>query len=252
MRCIAFGLLVVCLAGRSILAEGKAKKEKEGPQAVSLEVWGKLGKAVKDAEGFWELASYGTDAKGRRTTEKVLIEIAESTQLFADSPIRLEDLKSGDEIWLFGKAVQRDVLSKRGAKDRRGTDRVIQAVRAILAGEGLSVNQSFADPKDPSFRWLKATVSDSSAGLRVHYQGQEYRVTLEKDAALLRRSDCPRKALKSGVYVQVFGEKTDPPEPAEKVKAEKRKSETKLAIRCNRIAILDARYISSAYALIVR
>ncbi len=232
---------------RWVAAESPPEKKQAEPQAVSLEVWGNRGNALKGSDAFRELASYGVDAKGRRTTEKVLVEISDPMEFYADSPIRMEDLKPGDEIWLFGKAVQREVLSKRGAKDRSGADRVIQAVRAILAGEALSVNASYADPKDPGFKWLKATVSDSSGGLRVHYQGQEYRVTLEKDAPILRRSDCPKKLLKSGIYVQVFGEKRDPPESAAKTK-----SSPKLTIRCKRVILLDARYLGSVYPLIVR
>lgn len=221
----------------------------EKSQAVLLHVWGKLGAALKGSETFHELASYGLDAKGRKTTEKILIEIVDRTGIYADAPIRLEDLKPGEEVWIFGKAVEREVFGKRGggAGGRaRGTDRQIQAARALLAGDALAVNENRTDPKDPGFKWLKATVAESAAGLRVRRANEEYRVTLEKDAPILRRSECERKLLRSGAYVHAVGEKTDPPESAGKPK-----SPSKLAVRCRKVTVLDPRYVATAYALIL-
>lgn len=227
------------------------KSEPAGkPRGVTLEAWGRLGAAIKGSEAFHELASYGLDAKGRKTTEKILVEIAEKTEVYADVLIRLEDLKPGEELWIFGKAVEREVVGKRGggAGGRaRGTDRQIQAARALLAGDALAVNENRTDPKDPGFKWLKATVTESAAGLRVRHANEEYRVTLEKDAPILRRSECERKLLKSGAYVHAVGEKTDPPESAAKPK-----SASKLAVRCRKVTILDPRYVATAYALILR
>lgn len=261
-RLLLAGLLSAALAGNALAAEAKAdrkkKKEADGAPAPapkaggSFHHWGKLGVPVPGTEGFVVLSYTHLDDKGKKVSEKTMVQVSENADLLADQQIRLEDLKESESVYIFGKRVERDVPSRRtgGAGglggNSRGKDYQIQAARVILAGENLDVNLRFEDPKDKSVKWHKAVVTRSTAGLSVRCENNEHRVTLETGAPVLRRVKCDQKLFRSGRYVLVTGSTTDVP-----AEAEKKATTPTTAVRPRSLVILDPRHLSSAYPAIL-
>jgi hypothetical protein len=170
----------------------------------TLEAWGKLG-AEKD--GLRAFTWYRKGDKGRVTQEKLQLSLPEGCSILVDRASKIEDLQAEEDVQILGKTVVRDVPSKGGTMGRGnpngGKDRQFPGARAIFGGKALEVSASYQDPADSAVRWRSAKVSNSKSGLWVKYENEEYRVTLERQAPVLRRVEGDAKLLQSGAYVLV-------------------------------------------------
>lgn len=224
----------------------------EGPlSGRSLDGWGRLGSPLRDSDDFHQLTFYTKDSKGRTKSEKILVQIPEEREVHLDMAVRVEDIESGKPAYVLARKVERDVPRRRGGGiggNRGGKDYQMQAARVVLVGDELAVNEKYTDPKDEAYRWYKGTVTQTTGGLAVQYDGHEYRVTMDTRAPILRRIKCDRKLLKSGQYVHVAGTKTAPPPEAE----ESASTRDLKAFAIQRVVILDRRYLTTAYAAILK
>lgn len=240
-----------------LAAERKGSKvEKKSPEAArspgmssgDLDGWGRLGSLLTGTKDFHKLTIYQKNKKGQLESVKTLVQVPEDAALHADQPIRLEDLTVGEGVWILGRNMTYDIPSRRGAGlggSSRGKDRQLQNAQVLLAGKEIQVNQQYRDPKDSGVKWHRATVTKSTAGLWVESEGEKFRVTLEPSAPILRRAQCDRKLLKSGVHVHVAGKETALPPDLNK------KNVTEgTAYKARRVVILDPRYIKTVYAAV--
>jgi hypothetical protein len=265
---LAFAALA---APASAQEEGRrGRKEPEsGVQAVSsrsLATIARLGKEIEDAARFYDISYTVKDDKGKPKQEKALLKIADDVAVFYDRQIRLDELEPGQTVRILGRVVEREVQGRGGqgggsggaggaggaagaggfGGSPGGKDRQIQNARAILVGEETAVNESYKDAKDKSIRWVTATVSLSSSGLWVTYSNEEYRVTLDRKAPIIRREkaadDKERKLLKKAQWVHVLGKPADA-RPRSKSRADAEKP----CFESTRVVLLDARLVATVY-----
>lgn len=189
--------------GRS-LAQEKAE-ERDGD---SLKAWGTL-KAQK-APGEFTLTYRKVAGKGAKS-ETVNVKVPAEVETFRDAQIRVQDLKVGDKVWLFGRPIERETPTKNGFST--GTDRQIQNTAVIAVGEGLDVNTAYKDPRDPNVAWLEGVVDSAGAAIWVKHQEQKYKVVMAKDFAVLRRSRVEKPTpLKGSLLVAIVGSLEKGPE----------------------------------------
>ncbi len=81
----------------------------------------------------------------------------------------------------------------------------------------MEVNESFADPKDKGFKWVTGTVAKAGKALKVNYSGGEYKVTLERRAAIIKRLPGKRtRDVKKNARVIITANETEEVSPDKK------------------------------------
>ncbi len=218
--------------------KAKAADEPGVQKRRDLEAWGVL-KEVKGTQFF--TLDY-TKVNGRKTTRhSAFLKLAEGADFYTDRSIKITDLNEGDSIWLLGRLVENEIPGQGGLAG--GTDRQIQNVLAVAAGEGLSVNTKYRDPKDPNVKWLEATVAKVGPSIDVKHENQRYKVVLTRAAPVLRREMLgDAKLLKSGTQVEVSGDKSE-----EKPESKGASDAKKESFLLKKIAILDRRLTGTLY-----
>lgn len=259
-RLTLLGLILGVFTLTAGAAPARGAPGSEAPGRRDLDNWGKMGSRIRGAEGCYSFTYYKKDDKGRMKSDRAILEVSEKTPVYYDQPIRLEDLVSGDTVYILGRVVSREVRDRvggggglGGGRRRGGKDQQIQNSHVLLTGKGLDVNEKYksSDPEEKDVKWHKATVNTVTGGLSVTYDGAEYRVTLSRAAVILRRIECDeeveKKLLKSGRFIHVTGDKSaPPPDVDEKALAGRTVYEPK------RIVVFDARYLKKAYEAIFR
>ena len=235
---IALAFLFVSAAAASVFA----LKDEGGP-GDNLNGWGKLGKAVSGSESFYDFSFYYKDERGRKKPAKAFVQISPAAAVYYDRVMRIQDLKKGTKLRLFARAVEQEVRGGPpgggggvGQQGRSGTDRQIQNAQIVILGEAVEVNESYEHPKDKQLKWIDATVESSTSGLAVSYQGNTYRVTIDRKAPIIKRTKVEHKFLKKARYIHVVGT-TSPTRP----KTKSRSDASKSSFKSQRVIILDAR-----------
>ncbi|MEM7234247.1 MAG: hypothetical protein AAF517_18865 [Planctomycetota bacterium] len=235
----------------------RGKKNDEAKKRESefdIKAWGKLGKAIKGSDGFYEITYYVSPGpKKKPKPVKAFVKIAEDCTVFHDRAIKVEQIKAGSNLHIFGKPVERDVPNRGGGGvNRGGTDRQIQNAQVVLCGdtESFDIDERYKHPKLDDMKWLKAEAEQSKGGLSVKFGLSPYRVVLGKRSPVLLRQKVKRtvkldkKLLRSGAMIRIFANKTrDRPET--KRKSDKEKG----AFQADRVVLLDRRYVRSIYPM---
>lgn len=218
--------------------KAKATDEPSARKGRDLEAWG----ALKEVKGTQFFTLDYTKINGRKATRhSAFLKLAEGVDLYTDKSIKITDLNDGDSIWLLGRLVENEIPGQGGLAG--GTDRQIQNVLAVAAGEGLSVNTKYRDPKDANVKWLEATVAKVGPSIDVKHLNQRYKVVLARAAPILRREKLgDAKSLKSGTQVEVSGDRSE--EKPETKGASDAKKESFLV---KKVAILDRRLTGTLY-----
>ncbi len=220
----------------------KDSNEPAGSPGRALEAWGTL-KEVKGTPFF--TIDYTKVEARKATKHSAFVKLAEGAEVFTDKSIKITDLKEGDPIWLLGRSVENETPGKDGVPG--GTDRQMQNVLAIVKGEGVRVNTKYRDSKDPNVRWHSATVAKEGPSINVKYEGQSYKVALGKTAPILAREKAADpKLVKSGVQVEVSGDKID-----EKPETKSASDAKKESFGVKKVAILDRRLASTLYPMML-
>ena len=196
---------------------GDREKDDER-QRPDIETVASLKKPVDKGSDVWEISYAKPDRKGRLRKTKARLEIPHDVAFYRDRQIRLRDLSVEEEIWVFGRPVEREVADRdgsglggggRGGGGRGGgaggaggiggagnrpprKDRQIQAARFILVGDDIEAPERYRNKKAPGFRWVRAEVEAVHGGLWVKYEGESYRVAMEKRHSVLRRTKIDR------------------------------------------------------------
>ena len=123
-----------------------------------------------------------------------------------------------------------------GQQGRSGTDRQIQNAQIVILGEAVEVNEGYEHPKDKKLKWIDATVESSTSGLAVSYQGNTYRVTIDRRAPIINRTKVEHKLLKKARYIHVVGTSSET-----RPKTKSRSAAAKSSFKSKRVIILDAR-----------
>jgi len=233
---IVLAFLFVSAAAASVFA----LKDEGGP-GDNLNGWGKLGKAVSGSESFYDFSFYYKDERGRKKPAKAFVEISPAATVYYDRVMRIQDLKKGSKVRLFARAVEQEVRGGPpggggGQQGRSGTDRQIQNAQVVILGEAVEVNESYEHPKDKQLKWIDATVESSNSGLAVSYQGNTYRVTIDRKAPIINRTKVEHKYLKKARYVHVVGTSSQT-----RPKTKSRSDASKSSFKSKRVIILDAR-----------
>ena len=232
-------------------AGGLALKDEAGP-GDKLNGWGKLGKAVSGSESFYDFSFYYKDERGRKKPAKAFVQISPAATVYYDRVMRIQDLKKGTRIRLFARAVEQEVRGgppgggggPAGQQGRSGTDRQIQNAQIVILGEAVEVNEGYEHPKDKKLKWIDATVESSTSGLAVSYQGNTYRVTIDRKAPIINRTKVEHKLLKKARYIHVVGTSSET-----RPKTKSRSAASKSSFKSERVIILDAR-ASRAFPLL--
>ncbi|MEE3199920.1 MAG: hypothetical protein VX254_07805 [Planctomycetota bacterium] len=236
---IVLAFLFVSAATASVFA----LKDEDGP-GDKLNGWGKLGKAVSGSESFYDFSFYYKDERGRKKPAKAFVEISPAVTVYYDRVMRIQDLKKGAKVRLFARAVEQEVRGgppgggggNVGQQGRSGTDRQIQNAQIVILGEAVEVNESYEHPKDKKLKWIDATVESSTSGLAVSYQGNTYRVTIDRKAPIINRTKVEHKLLKKARYSHVVGSSSQT-----RPKTKSRSDASKSSFKSKRVIILDAR-----------
>ena len=235
-----------------------AKDETSKP--ADLDGWGKLGSARKGEGGFYEFTLYRRNERGKVQTSKLLLKVPETLSPFLDRRVRIEDLKEGEQVYVFGRPEKREAQygggrgggggggRGGGGAGRRGTDLQIKASRVVLSGKGLKVNEKYKDRRDARVKWCKGMLTrDGVKGLWMNYENANYRVALDARSPVLKRQQVEKKFLRRGVYLQVEASTT-----AERPADEKKSDAKKECYVAEKLVILDSRSIRTVYPAVVR
>jgi len=201
---LSAGAAVPAEPGKATPAPAAAPDRKPGFHGLV-----RLGAKVRGEYGIWEASLLARNEKGKTVPEKAVLEIPSELPILVDRKIVLEDLAAEETALILGREIERDVQSKvsKSGETRGGQDRQIQNARVILAGRDVEANEEYREGRDKSTRWFRTEVKSSGAGLWVKHKDSEYRVTLDRGAALLKRIRGERKLLRPGAMVLVKAEK---------------------------------------------
>jgi len=183
-----------------------------------------------------------TATEGKKQSKKsAFVRLEGGADFYTDKVIKVSDLKQGDTIWLLGNPVENE--TRGGPNGFGGIDRQLKNVLAIAKGDGLSVNKEYKDPKDPNAHWCEASVVKAGESIDVQYQGGKYKVIMGKGATvLLREKAGDAKSIKSGVQVEVTGEKIE-----EKPETKNTSDAKKESFAAKKVVILDRRLLTVLY-----
>jgi hypothetical protein len=172
------------------------------------------------------------------------LKIPEDAQYLMDTRIRLEELAEGESVWVFGRLVEHETADGTG---RRGTDRQLQNVSAIVGGKELKVDESFKDASVPDSKWHRVTVSRPGAAIWVKAEGDEFKVVLRKNTPIVRRVDSPKGPLKSGAWIEVAAKEHDG-RPETKSSADAKKA----SYIAQKVVLLDPGLVQTVYPMLAR
>jgi hypothetical protein len=225
-------------------AETKPKKKAAAAKKSSsdLDAWGTI-KEVKGT-GFWEL-SYAKVEGQKRVKHSAFIKVESDLAMLEDKMMQVAELKEGDKVLMWGRPVERDTPGMGGVAG--GLDRQIQNVAVVAAGDDVAVKGSFKDPKDANMQWLEATVSKPGQAIWANYEGGEYKVVMVRTVQAFKRDKAAEsRKLKSGMYVQVEGTKSEE-RPETKSSADAKKE----SFSVKSLVILDTRLTKLAYPMLL-
>jgi len=207
----------------------------EPAEAPALATQGKLSQLE---ESFYEL-SYRKPVPGKKKPQsfKAYLEVGEATTWFADAPARVQDLQEGMELWIYGNPVESESTNDSG---QTVIDRQIRGVLAIATGEALTLREVKVE-KGP--RWVRATVSKPGQALQAKLEGQDYRVLVTRNCAILIRKklDARPAKLKKKLQAAVVGQKSE-------ARPKKAKAKISDSFTATHLVILNKR-LNAAYGL---
>jgi hypothetical protein len=259
---VAFGLLVSGVTSAAQAEEGKEEPGKSGEKKAppkkktttkkktdkkaeaghDLEAWG----AIKEVKGTPYFTFAYTKVNGKKATkENVFLKAADDALFFQDKMIPYTDLKEGDQIWILARPVEHDVPATQG-QTTGGQDRQLQNVVAIVTGEGLKVNGSYADPRDPKLKWCEAQVAKAGPSIQATYEGADYKVVMAKQTPVLQREKAETKPLKNGQMIEVSADKS-----TERPETKNAADEKKGSFLAKRIVLLDTRLARIVYPAMI-
>jgi len=241
----------------------KRGKEKAAKSLRDVSSIAKLGRGVRGNEGFFDVTIYGRDEKGKKKSTKAFLKLDDEVPLYVDRQVKIEHLKEGDKIVVFGRPVETEVEERvggggggrggrgGGGRIQRGWDRQIQNVKVLLTGDELDTNAVYKDTKDQSLKWVRSTITSTLGGIWIRHEGNKYKVVLAKRAPMIKRfratTEKERKVLKKARYVHLNADETDS-RPQTKKKSDAKKE----SYEGMRLIILDPRLLSSGYPLLFR
>lgn len=168
-------------------AEAGAAKKSE----FDLETWGQI-KEVKGTD-FWEVKYLQIEGR-RAKAVTAFVKVPEDAVRYDDTVGRVDDLKEGDAVMVFGKRFESEAPSLGGYI---GTDRQMKAVAALVLGDDVAVNEEFTDPRDDTLRWYKCAIAKTGGGLSVTYDSAEYKVAMERTGQIILRTKREKDAEKT-------------------------------------------------------
>jgi hypothetical protein len=236
-------LALFCLrSGYGALAEESEKAE----ASVPLRGVGKLGKAIRGSDNFYEFTLQERDAKGKLLETKLLLKIPEKAVVLRDQRIEIKAILKGETACVLGRPVAYDVRDKNNPQniERRGKDYQIQASQAVFVGKEIKTRPDYRDPKQPELRWCQGAVAEEvSKGLWVDYEEHPHKVVLTREAPVIRRLEAERKLLKSGagVYLEARETSEKPSGPGAQGSDEKR-------YEAGVVILLDPKLAAGLYA----
>ena len=244
---LAWVSAVFVLPLREAEAQGRGKKRPKEAKPYDLKSWGKILKAPKEADGFYELEYYKRNSKGKLKKNKAFLKIPGKVVMYKDVAVRSKQLQEGDKVAIFGEPITHEHPARTGA-GALGTHKEyhIKTARVVLAGPPASfgIDETFTHQKSPKEKWIIADVVTTSGSLTVRYQGRDHKVLLVKKAPILKRIKIDNKKVRKGSTVRVFANKSKTrPETQKKADAKKGSFEA------TRIILMDRRYTKTAYPL---
>ena len=229
-----FWLLAFAPIGFLVAPSPVWAEEELDSKVPDLSATGKLGSNPRGKKEYFEFSYSEIGEKGKPVKKKIWLKVESGTHLYRDVRATLANFKEGEELRIFGKPVERRGYGKRL--------RLIQATRIIIGGEEVEVNESFADPKDKDFKWVTGTVAQTGKALKVNYSGGEYKVTLERRAAIIKRLPGEQKRdVKKNAMVIITANETEEASPDEKKDYPVYKAET--------LIVMEKRFLGSYSAL---
>jgi hypothetical protein len=198
---------------------------------VTLHTWGKVAPVKKT--GFFEL-KYQDRSGPKPKSAKAYLEVPEGVSVYGDRMIPLNAVEAGKHVWIFGKAVEREST----VDGRTQIDRQIVNTSIVACGDGLEVPGSKTKTKDAP-TWLEAEVISSAQGLRVRYDGNEYKVVGLKSLVVFIRLELEKQPKLKKQLVEVTAKPS-------KNRPEKAKEEQK-SYSVQRLVFLDKRLAKTAY-----
>jgi hypothetical protein len=223
-------------------AKSKKKAVSSKKSTADLDAWGTI-KEVKGTD-FWEFSYVKLDGK-KRVKRTAFIKVESDVAMLEDKLIQVSELKESDKVLMWGRIVERETPDMGGVVG--GMDRQIQNVAVIATGDGVEVKGTFKDPRDPDMQWLEAEISKPGQALWASCDGAEYRVVMVRTVQAFKRDAAAEsRKLKSGMYLQVEGSKSE-----ERPDTKKAADAKKDSFNVKSLVILDSRLTKMAYPMLL-